>query len=178
MVRAVPSMGYHVMNILDDALAGLSAGLNVYPPKEDGTKRPDTDIEWTSRQHRLATELEVQRWYANGRTGLGFICGAVSGGLELFEFEGRAVEAGIADDFIALAEAAGLTEVVDRIAAGYTERSPSGGLHWLYRCTETSCTPLACQPDRLRLIEKKGEGGYVITAPSHGTVHETGRPWV
>jgi hypothetical protein len=166
-----------VSEVLDAALAGLAAGLNVYPPKEDGTKRPDTD-EWTSRQQRLATELEVHRWYANGRTGLGFICGAVSGGLELFEFEGRAVEAGMADDFIALAEAAGLTEVVDRVAAGYTERSPSGGLHWLYRCSETTCTKLARQRDYLPLIETKGEGGYVITAPSHGAVHETGQPWV
>ena len=163
--------------VLTAALDALSLGLNVFPPTEDGEKRPDTN-EWGSRQRQRTTAAEVQRWYANGRTGLGFICGAVSGGLELFEFEGRAVEAGMADDFVDLAEATGLGEVLTRIAEGYTERSPSGGVHWLYRCTETSCTKLARQPDDLPLIETKGEGGYVITAPSHGRVHETGQPWV
>src|SRR5262249_29468366 len=33
-------------------------------------------------------------------------------------------------------------------------------------------------PLKTTLIETKGEGGYCICAPSNGTVHETGKPYV
>ncbi|MDQ6947593.1 MAG: AAA family ATPase [Actinomycetota bacterium] len=162
--------------VLGDALAAHRAGLSVQPPKEDGTKAPDA-AEWVSRQTLRATEDEVRRWYANGRTGLGVITGAVSGGLAMFEFEGRAVDAGLPDAFLDAAEASGLGELVARIAEGYTERTPSGGFHWLFRTEAPVTTKLANGPDRLCLIETKGEGGYTITAPSHGSVHPTGEPW-
>lgn len=176
------------MSVLDNALEALGAGLNVHPPKEDGSKAPDA-LEWASRQNVMATESEVLRWYANGRTGLGLICGKVSRGLELFEFEGRAVEAGIYNDFLRAAQAAGLGELVERITAGYCESTPTGGVHHLSFCEETATTKLARRPategelaenpdDRFKvLIETKGEGGYVIVAPSSGTVHPTGEPW-
>lgn len=164
------------MTVLDEALAAHHAGLSVQPPKEDGTKAPDA-AEWVSRQTIRATEDEVRRWYANGRTGLGVITGAVSGGLEMFEFEGRAIDAGLGEAFIDAAEASGLGELVSRIAEGYTERTPSGGLHWLFRTDAPVTAKLASGPDRLCLIESKGEGGYTITAPSYGSVHPTGGPW-
>jgi len=161
--------------LITNALEALAAGLNVLPLREDGSKAPA--VEWKAYQHRRATEAEVRTLFANGRTGLGVVCGAISGGLELFEFEGRAMEAGLGDAFVEAAEAAGLGELLDRIANGYSERTPSGGRHLLYRCPSPVTAKLACGPDRLPLIETKGEGGYVITAPSHGRVHPTGRPW-
>lgn len=165
-----------VAEMLLAAMEAHEAGLSVLPPREDGTKAPDAD-EWTSRQAVRATEAEVRAMYANGRRGLGLVCGAVSGGLEMFEFEGRAIEAGLADALIDAAEACGLGELVGRIAEGYTEATPSGGLHWLFRTESPITTKLACGPDRLPLIETKGEGGFTITAPSHGTVHPSGQPW-
>ncbi len=158
------------------ALEALAAGLNVLPPREDGSKAPDAP-EWASRQHRLTTEAEIMAMYANGRTGLGVVTGAVSGGLELFEFEGRAVAAGLGRAFVEAAAATGLGPLVDRIHSGYSEHSPGGGLHWLYRCPNPSTTKLARTEERLPLIETKGEGGYAITAPSAGRVHPTGKPW-
>lgn len=174
--------------ILPAALDALRAGLSVLPPKEDGTKAPDAK-DWKRYQTARADEAEVRTLYANGRTGLGVVCGAVSGGLEMFEFEGRAIEAGVANAFIDAAEACGLGALVSRIAEGYTEATPSGGLHWLFRTDSPVTTKLARRPATESelaedpdngvkpLIETKGEGGFTITAPSHGTVHSSGRPW-
>jgi len=158
------------------ALEALAAGLNPLPPKQDGSKAPDAS-EWGSYQHRMSTEAKVDAWYGNGRSGLGLVCGAISGGLEMFEFEGRAVDAGVADAFIDAAERCDLSELVSRIAQGYTERTPSGGLHWFVRTDTPTTTKLARNPERLPLIETKGEGGYAIVAPSSGSVHPTGEPW-
>jgi putative DNA primase/helicase len=66
-------------------------------------------------------------------------------------------------------------DLIKKIAGGYTEFSPGGGTHWLYRCSEISgSTKLANQKKGDVLIETRGEGGYVIVAPSHGTVHPSG----
>lgn len=166
-----------------------AAGLCVLPPADDGTKRPDV-LSWIEYQSRRSTVPEVERWYAGGRTGVGVVCGAVSGGLEMLEFEGRAVADGLPERYREIAEAAGLGELLTRVLDGYTERTPSGGYHLLYRVpTPMPNTKLASRPatateldekpgDRIRvLIETRGEGGYVITAPSNGRVHPTGRPW-
>jgi putative DNA primase/helicase len=82
-----------------------------------------------------------------------------------------------------LAQASGLGDLIKRIEAGYLEQSPSTGIHWLYRCAEISGnSKLARRPDGDRsikvLIETRGEGGYVIIAPSHGRVHPSGKPYV
>jgi hypothetical protein len=166
------------------ALAAYDAGLCVVPPKEDGTKAPDTNS-WKQYQHRPSTRAEIATWYANGRSGVGYITGAVSGRLEVLDFD--AVES--YEAFTALAEAAGLTSLVERIEAGYLEATPSGGRHWFYRCDEIAGnTRLARRPKRLEekedehdtikvLIETRGEGGYIVAAPSNGRVHASGNPY-
>ena len=74
----------------------------------------------------------------------------------------------------------------DRITGGYLERTPGGGYHVLFRSPHPSgATKLAQRPKRPDekqherdhwqvLIETKGEGGYVVAAPSNGTVHPSG----
>ena len=170
------------------AMLAHEAGLCVVPPLEDGSKRPDGT--WKQYQARRPSEARVQEWYANGRTGVGVICGAVSGGLEMLELEGRAVAEGLPDQLRELARAAGLDETLSRILAGYLELTPSGGFHLLYRVpTPRGNTKLARRPataeelagnptDKVKvLIETRGEGGYVVTAPSNGHVHPTGGAW-
>ena len=46
----------------------------------------------------------------------------------MFEFEGRAVDAGLTREFREAARGAGLEPLLDRIMAGYLERTPSGRL--------------------------------------------------
>lgn len=185
------TVDHRASTMLDVALDALAHDLAVVPPAQDGTKRPDG--RWKTYQERLPTEDEVRSWYTAGeRTGIGLITGHVSGNLEMLEFEGRAMEENIGDLFADRAAVAGLTELVDRINTGYCETTPTGGLHLLYRVEGAVAgnTKLARRPataaelaqdplDKVRvLIETRGEGGYVVIAPSHGTVHATGNEWV
>src|SRR3546814_9024973 len=70
------------------------------------------------------------------------------------------------------------------------ERSPSVGIHWLYRVVDAPArgnTKLALKPGPVDpttgrptvevLIETRGEGGYVVVAPSAGRTHPTGEAW-
>ena len=171
--------------ILEAARAGHAAGLCVVPVAEDGTKRPGCGS-WDRWQTERPSQEQMRSWFvAQTRGGLGLICGQVSGNVECFEFDDRAAY----DEFRAAAAGTGLGALVDRLERGYCEDTPNGGTHWLYRCAEIGGnTKLAQRPtradeqqdehDRIKvLIETRGEGGFVITAPSNGTVHPTGRAY-
>src|SRR4051794_4633554 len=111
------------MTLLDLGRQAYAAGLCVLPPKQDGTKAPDADA-WTAYQKRLSSLEEIERWYAAGdRSGIGFVCGTVSGNLELLDFDER----GLYREFRGAAHAAGLEDLIERIEAGYAERTAHGG---------------------------------------------------
>lgn len=164
------------MTPAETARAAVANGISVVPPRDNGTKRPIGT--WKEYQQRLPTTDELDRWYTNPNTGIGLVCGQVSGNLEMLEFEGRAVRDGLYAEFVELAHAAGLGDLWQRIEDGYFERTPSGGYHFLYRADHIEGnTKLAATQQGEVLIETRGEGGYVITAPTAGHVHPTGRPW-
>jgi putative DNA primase/helicase len=157
-------------------LAAYDQGLCPVPPRPDGSKAPIGD--WGRYQRVRPTRQQVEAWYG-GHTGVGLVCGEISGNLECLEFDDPRVYEGYKE----LAQALGLGDLVKRIEVGYLEQWPSGGVHWLYRCTEISGnSKLAGQPDGDRsakvLIETRGEGGYVIISPSFGRVHPSGKPYV
>lgn len=162
-------------DVRDTARAASAAGISVVPPAEDGTKRPLG--QWAAYQAAAPSADQLDAWYAgDGRSGVGFVCGAVSGNLECLEFEDRETLSA----FVAAADAVGLGELVNFVTGGYCEATPGGGYHWLYRCDEiTGNTKLARRVDPgtgeiAVLIETRGEGGYVIVAPTNGKVHPTG----
>ncbi len=182
------------------ARLALSLGMSVLPPNEDGTKSPLIEVpprscedpeciaafeagerKWKHRQHQRADEETLERWYLDDHhTGISIVCGEISDGLMLFEFEGRAVKDGTFDDFLDLAKESGLGGLVERIRQGYEEESPSGGIHWLFCCHEPVTLKLASTKVNGQwhpLIETKGEGGIVIISPSEGNVHPSGKPW-
>lgn len=157
--------------------AARKAGLCVVPPREDGTKAPIS--EWKRYQHERPASSELKTWYIDLRhTGIGYVTGRVSG-IECFEFD----DAATYDAFKSAAVDHDLDELVERIEQGYSDRSPSGGIHWYYRCDEIGGnTALARRPEPGKpkgrpLIETRGEGGYVIAAPSYGTVHPSRKPY-
>lgn len=175
-----PPHGPNLM--LDAALDAYDAGLCVVRAKVDGTKAPMG--EWKQLQASRPTREQTAAWFADQHPGMGVLCGRVSGGLEMLELEGRAVTDGMWDRYEAACEAAGLGGVLQRIVQGYSEHTPSDGLHLLYRCpTPKGNTKLAQRPDptvphgRLALLETRGEGGFVVVAPSHGPTHPTGIDW-
>lgn len=171
-------------DMLAAALAAHDAGLCVWQAVTDGSKRPASlpgwgkllpsgtrDDGWTLAQTQRPTRQQVRDWFASGHPGIGVVCGTVSGGLELLELEARAIEAGVLEQLELALHAAGLGDVFDRIRAGYSEASASGGLHLLLRVVDgepLGNLKLACTADHLPLIETRGEGGFAVCAPSHG----------
>jgi len=164
------------------------------PPLQNGSKRPAADIPngvdektgkpkytWKAYQTTPATREHVLEWYRRKRTGVGLFGGVKN--LDVFEFDDGAT----CQEFKRAAAELGLAELVERIESGYLEQSPSGGVHWLFYCdpvrgnTKLACRPAPTPDDPHKvktLIETRGQGGYIIIAPSHGKVHETGKPYV
>lgn len=181
------------------ALALHHAGISVIPAAIDGTKAPMGA--WKKYQKERMTPEQLRGWFDGGHPGIGIVPGAVSGNLEMLELEGRAVQEGILTELVRLAAAAGIDDTLTNLLLGYLETTPSGGLHILYRLTDRPVpgnTKLAKRPARpdeytgeereiltrrpdavfhRTLIETRGEGGFVVTAPSHSTTHATGKPW-
>lgn len=169
-------------------------GFSVVPILANGTKRPA--FEWKNQQHQLATPAEVLKWFRNHPDqGIAVICGQVSGNLEMTELEGRATSedsiATIYDAFELHGEDA--LDFFDGLwTSGYVEITPSGGIHFLYRVADHEVppnTPIARRPPTAEelaanpkvrfkvLAETRGEGGYVIVAPTGGAVHPSGNSW-
>ena len=178
------------------ALIAWKQGFAVVPPKQDGSKAPIGP--WARYQEEPPSLSQVARWYSEPRDGVGLVCGRGSGGLEMFEFEGRAMAEGLYEEFLDRLEVAGLAQLWERIRRGYTETSPSGGFHVLYRVAEPRANkPLAFRPftpeeiaEEVRegegkkakkneklLVEVKGQGGYTIISPSGGKIHPEGGQW-
>jgi len=178
---------------LDTALAHLRAGLCVLPAIV-AEKRPALSA-WKQYQKQLPTERQVSQWFTDAQ-GMCLLTGAVSGNLELVDFD---FEAELYPAWAELvdAEAPGL---LDRLVV---ERSQSGGRHVIYR-GETAI-PGNCklaqraipapddqemviggkryQPRRagdryevtITLVETRGEGGLFLCHPTPGYVLEWGR---
>lgn len=178
-VRAGVDAG-HTVSTATEALDAYDAGLCVIRAHIDGSKAPVG--EWAPFQQERPTREQVVAWFEDGYPGMGIVCGATSGGLEMFELEGRAVRDGVLEQFKAKVREAGLREEWERIFTGYSERTPSGGIHVLWRCEEVEPNqPLARRltPEgKIEvLIETRGEGGFTITAPSNGKTHPSGGAW-
>src|SRR4051794_29192763 len=73
------------------ARAYVAAGQSVLPVKRDGSKVPAR--KWAVYQERLATDRELVEWFGPPDPyGIAIVGGAVSGGLELLDFDQRAAE--------------------------------------------------------------------------------------
>lgn len=183
-----------VAGIKQAALAWYDAGCSVWPPAQDGTKRPQG--EWKRFMTERAPRTVIENFYSGTRyDGVGIICGKISGNLEMLELEGRATGSLALDAIRFEVQARGIEQLWEMLLNdGYAEWTPSGGIHFLYRVPVESfevpgntkiarrlATPeeLEAKPDdRYKtLAETRGEGGYVIVAPSGGTVHPSGDTW-
>jgi hypothetical protein len=178
------------------------AGLCPLPIKADGSKAPDVRS-WTPYKVTRSTPDEHDQWFNGARPrGIAVVYGAVSGNVEMIEFEGHAIRDGILDDVTEITVASGLGTEWQAILGGWATESPSGGRHYRVRVDGAPVpgnTKLASRlaredeytdDERQRLrekpnakivrvqIETRGEGGYGLVEPSGGTVHTTGKPYV
>jgi putative DNA primase/helicase len=188
-------------DVLAAAKAWYAMGACVIPPVHSGKKAPLVD--WKVFQSERPAPERMASWYTeSSKMGVGILCGKISGNLEMLELEGAVQNDA---DFICRIESAmneaGLDGIWESLHAGYHEFTPSGGLHLIYRITDHPVpgnTKIAQRPkdpadwtDRdcelvtkypatvimETLIETRGEGGYVVVAPSQGPVHPSGNPW-
>ena len=113
---------------------------------------------------RVMTREEVERNFARS-SGVGIVCGAVSGNLELLDFDdgGSRFEPWLEKV---------PRELRERLVV---ESTPSGGRHVYYRVKGAAGEryvpgnrKLAMKADGHVLIETRGEAGYVKCAPSEG----------
>lgn len=156
-------------------------GVSVIPLRLDGSKGPADDLlprvcdiktkkesaTWKPYQHRIATECELVKWFTEP-AGIGMVCGAISGGLEVIDFD----DGELYEPWYRM-----VSRIVDRCPVVAT---PSNGWHVLFRCDEIGGNvKIACDPDREKqtLIETRGEGGYIVAEGSPCETHATGLPY-
>ena len=139
-----------------DARTLLEAGLSIVPAI-NGEKRPVTS--WKQYQSRLPN-LDEFDYSAFQRVGI--VCGKVSGNLEVIDFDDGGSQFNAWSQLVASCD----PELLFRLVI---EQTPSGGYHVLYRCTEIGGNvKLASKQDGTVLIETRGQGGFVVCAPSDG----------
>lgn len=166
--------------ILKLALQFANANICVLPVRSDGSKAPATS--WKKYQTEKPTADELVHWFSGDATGFGVLTGAISGNLEMIEFEGKAVASGLLNEAKEIAVNSGLGEIWDVMSNGYMETTPAGGVHFLFKILDHEVpgnTKFAQRPgeDGGCLIETRGEGGFVILAPSSGSIHPSGKAW-
>jgi hypothetical protein len=179
---------------LDAALAYANAGISFIPIKRNGSKAPDGSrlprewnkaearqkATWTPLQKQLPTGEQIQSWFGGSKpAGIATVGGAISGGLEILDFDTRAEE--IFARFCELVEAEA-PELLAKINVVQTPRKPTG-YHLRYRRPGNvpGNTKLAIDPnlppDERTLIETRGEGGYALAPGSPPDCHENNEPY-
>lgn len=181
--------------LADNAINYLDAGLCVLPA--DRTVKYPCINSWKQYQKRLPTSMELTAWFSNPQNGLCVITGAVSGHLEMIDFdlEGERFDAWC--EKIKAQE----PQLLDRLVV---ETSQSGGWHVLYRCQSQVSGSMKLAQRRIQveakdiylkknrpftciqgkeyavrqdaqgkhvivtLIETRGEGGLFLCAPTDG----------
>jgi hypothetical protein len=159
-----------VATVLDTALSYLQAGYSIVPIAGDGTKR--CKVTWSIYNERKPTEEEVRQWFGkdDGKTGIAIICGQISKGLEVVDFDAP----GFFEEW---------TQIVDVLDSNLLGKlpvikTPKGfGRHVYFRTGHpTAGGPLARTPhDRGSFsvaIEKRGERQYVIAPGSPACCHK------
>lgn len=166
-----------------------AVGASPVPVREDGSKAPTST--WKQFTEVQPTEREMSAAFqpagSPGRCGgFGLVLGV--SGLECLETEDAVTE----EKFVAACHAQGHGDLIDRVTAGYADRGPGGGVHRIYRVEHpVANTKLASRrefsPKEAEkqaavgrdsddiatnatqvLIETRGQGGFIICAPSGG----------
>lgn len=172
--------------LINEAFVLFNAGFALLPIKTDGSKGPS--VLWAEigrgREQPMAIE-KIVRLIENGQCdGIGLLMGRASGNAESSELEGRVMDR--FEELVEYAASIGVDDLLDKLFTGFVDESPSGGLHFHYRISDSPVgpnTPFARRPNPedpekpLVLAETRGQGGYMICAPSGGRTHETGLPY-
>jgi hypothetical protein len=178
------------------AAACVAAGLCALPATRRGDEKRVALASWKPFQSRRPSEEEIRSWFASGGASEGgamcLVCGAVSGNLEMIDFD----LGGEAFDAWRTAIEAAAPGLAAKLVV---ESTPSGGRHVVYRSMSTVSGNLKLAQRRIEadgpepvvvgaksyvprkdasgawaitvtMIETRGEGGLFLCAPSEGYV--------
>ena len=127
---------------------------------------------WEPYQRERATLEDLDYWFTSGIKAIAIVAGAVSGGVEVLDFDANHGETWYSQ-WCALAG-----EPIERYGLA-VQRTGGGGYQVAWRCDEIEANQKlawAPAPDEASgkkvMIETRGEGGYFLVAPS---VHPSGR---
>ena len=160
-------------SLLTEAQRLKEASLSIIPIRADGSKAAATA--WKVYQSCLPTDAELTDWFRHPGYGLAIVGGAISGHLEILDFDA-------ADLFSPWAD------LVEELCPGLLQRlplvqTPTDGRHVYERCeTIEGNLKLALRmgadgrPETA--IETRGEGGYVLAPGCPLTCHPLGTPYV
>jgi hypothetical protein len=167
------------MNILQNAALDYSAaGFATLPVNT--AKRPTVEA-WTHYQHTKPSQSEISNWFNGSKpetTGLAIIAGKVSGNVEVLDIDCKYDLTGaLMEDFCSLVKEH-LPELFAKLVIAKTVNK---GFHVLFRVPVESIQgnkKLASRPavadeaksgDKVKvLIETRGDGGYIVAAPTAG----------
>lgn len=142
-------------------------------------------IDWSYLKQRQANLQELKDMFsARQPHGIAVICGKVSGGLEVVDFDCKHdLDGSLYERYIAL-----LREKAPALATSLVKvRTRSGGWHLYYRCLEIAGNQLLArrpltEQEKIKtkngakvLIETRGEGGIAVVAPTPGYTFMEGR---
>ena len=149
----------------------LKHGFAPIPVKPDGTKQPATS--WGEYHNRPPTLEQIDQWFSGNPPGIGVVCGAGSGNLEMLELEPNTIAP---TQFLTDLRNNGHTQLADTLETTVRVESGGGGFHYYYRLTDTppGSTKLAHNPDGTVMIETRGQGAYAVTAPTKPPAHKVG----
>jgi len=158
-----------------------SQNINAIPVKED--KHPCIPYEevlksaWGQWQNQPQTLEEVNWLTTNNRkmVGMGVITGIASGGLEAIDFD----QMDIYQEYLDAAKDTPMEAIINKVKGSYEEQSPKG-IHWLYKISNAGEYFPSSEEWAYRgvgpnkkgkegpkiAIETRGQGGYIVTAPS------------
>jgi replicative DNA helicase len=159
--------------IKDKAKEYLKALLSVIPTTEE--KEPALST-WKQYQTKRMREEDVNRLFPPERVkGLGIVCGAISGGLEVIDVDSKNDTTGsLWGELRALIED-NLPEVYNTLVIAQTKNK---GYHIYYKCSSIAGNNpnLAKNKKKEVLIETRGEGGYVVAPPTPKYTYIQGEP--
>ena len=164
-------------DLLTAALAWYDAGYCVIPAHEDGSKRPFGP--WKQYQTQRPSRQQLVDWINSGNySGIGVITGQVSGNVEMVEVENRAIVNGSLEFLGDISRRSSVDHIWNAALQGCAEQSGGGGVHMFIRLDDQAVPgnlKLASNRDSEVLAETRGEGGFVIVAPTPArTGHHSG----
>lgn len=142
------------------AQAAIAQGISVIPILSDGSKQPAISLGWKKYRTELATLQDLKFWFLEKGYFIALVCDE---DLECLDFDSR-------DAYAEFSERANVEckDLFDKIKNGYESKSPRG-THLFYKVIGKSKTQkLARSEDNKVKIETRGNGSYIIEAPSKG----------